>query len=509
MKLNLGCGEDIRDGYVNIDTIANKGVDLVCDITKRLPFEDGVCEEIIAQDILEHLTREQLIKTLGEISRILKVGGQLFVRIPNINAIFDQFAQDPDTRNLFLYGDTSQTGVWGAHKAGYTSKEFIILCRRNSLVIKGDPLQDSDTNFKFEFIKTDYEIKVKKILFINQTLGIGGAESFNNGLFNWLKKQNIKITAYTTNDRFNKMLGDAHKIPVILDIIGNWRGLFKAILLLPYGIWQYLKILFVDFDLIYMTGFVEKILITPMAKLMGKPVVWVEFGPLESVFKKFFGLPKFLYRLVSQMPDIVIMPTRNTYKANVAICQIPAAKIKIIPCAVEKPVNVKYHPEKNLVVCISRLEKGKGQDLLINAWPEVLKKFPNAKLRIIGEGSLDLKPCKNVVITGWVKDVWKELEKASVLVFPSVWPLEGFGLVMIEAMSLGIPIVALNLGTAREIIDESSGVLVDNLNEGIIAMLKKPINTGRKRYQRLYSWPVIGPQYLQAFKYAMAKKQIY
>src|SRR3989344_2509005 len=138
MKLNLGCGEDIRAGYVNIDAIARRGVNLVCDITKKLPYKNGVCEEIIAQDILEHLTREQLFATLSEISRILKVGGQLFVRIPNIDAIFDKFAGDPDTRNLFLYGDTSKTGIWGVHTVGYTPREFITLCRCNSLVTKGD-----------------------------------------------------------------------------------------------------------------------------------------------------------------------------------------------------------------------------------------------------------------------------------------------------------------------------------------------------------------------------------
>ena len=106
MKLNLGCGDDIRIGFINIDAIAGPGVDMVCDITGKLDFFDASIEEIVAQDILEHLTREQLSKTLAEISRILKVGGQLFVRIPNIDAIISKFEDDPDTRNLFLYGNS-------------------------------------------------------------------------------------------------------------------------------------------------------------------------------------------------------------------------------------------------------------------------------------------------------------------------------------------------------------------------------------------------------------------
>ncbi len=509
MKLNLGCGTDIRDGYLNVDVIKSMGVDVVCDISQKLPFKNNSIDEIIAQDILEHFTREQLIYTLREMSRVLKVESKLFIRIPNIDAIFDQFAQDSDTRNLFLYGDTSQTGIWGVHKAGYTKKVFVTLCKLNNFELL--KFNESDTNFEFEFKKINSDLKLSKILFINQTLGIGGAETFNKSLFDWLMRKNLIIKSYTTNDRFNKILGDSQKIPVVLDIIGDWKGLLKAFILLPYGLWIYANIFLrnLDCDVIYMTGFPEKIIITPLAYLFNKPVVWVEFGPLESVFNKFFGIPKFLYRLVSKLPDFVIMPTQNTYKQNVAVCHIPAAKIKIIPCAIEKPVNAKHKPEKNLVICISRLEKGKGQDLLIDAWPRVLEKFPDAKLKIIGEGSLNLKPCKNVVVTGWVDNIWKELQKASVLVFPSVWPLEGFGLVMIEAMSLNIPIVAFNQGPAREIIDKNSGILVDNLSDGIIAMLQAPVMEGAKRFNENYTFDIIGPKYLEIFKYAIATHSIF
>ena len=504
MKLNLGCGDDIRIGFINIDAIAGPGVDMVCDITGKLDFFDASIEEIVAQDILEHLTREQLSKTLAEISRILKVGGQLFVRIPNIDAIISKFEDDPDTRNLFLYGNSYKTGIWGVHKAGYTQKSFIVLCKLFSLNIKS--VVEVDTNFEFKFEKMVQEIKVNRVLFINQTLGIGGAETFNIGLFNWLKKQNIEILPYTTNDRFIKMLESTNKIPVVLDIIGNWRGLLKAIILLPYGTWQYSKLLFLDFDLIYMTGFVEKILITPVAKLVGKPVVWVEFGPLESVFNKFFGLPKFLYRLVSWMPDMVVMPTHHTFKHNVAISGIPTSKVKIIPCAIEiKNYPAKREKIKNYsVVCVSRLEKGKGQDLLIEAWPRVLAKYPKTKLKIIGEGSIKLPVSKNVEIMGYVEDSVKEIAKASVLVFPSKWELEGFGLVMLEAMSQGVPVVAFNQGTAPEIIDENSGILVDDLAYGIIEMLENPTTGGKKRFSQNFTFDIIGPRYLEVFKYALA-----
>ena len=147
------------------------------------------------------------------------------------------------------------------------------------------------------------------------------------------------------------------------------------------------------------------------------------------------------------------------------------------------------------MVCVSRLEKGKGQDLLIEAWPRVLEKYPNAKLKIIGEGSMILKSCRNVEVTGWIENAIKDIAKASVLVFPSRWELEGFGLVMLEAMSQNVPVVAYNSGTAREIVSEESGILVDDLAEGIIKMLEKPTTGGKKRFLENYTLDVIGPRY--------------
>ena len=105
---------------------------------------------------------------------------------------------------------------------------------------------------------------------------------------------------------------------------------------------------------------------------------------------------------------------------------------------------------------------------------------------------------------GYVEDSVKEIAKASVLVFPSKWELEGFGLVMLEAMSQGVPVVAFNQGTAPEIIDENSGILVDDLAEGIIKMLEHPTTGGMKRFKENYTFEVVGPKYLEAFKYAVA-----
>jgi len=81
MKINLGCGEDIRKGYVNIDKMKIKGVDLQCEIGKEtIPLEDNSCNEILASHIFEHIF--DLEKLLKELYRISKPGCIIKVRVP-------------------------------------------------------------------------------------------------------------------------------------------------------------------------------------------------------------------------------------------------------------------------------------------------------------------------------------------------------------------------------------------------------------------------------------------
>lgn len=505
MKINLGSGTDLRAGFVNVDARADVGADVVCDIGAKLPFKTETACEIVAQDVLEHLTLQQQKITLGEIHRVLEPAGKLIIRIPNVDAIWTKFEDDPDTRNLFLYGDTSTSGVWGAHKSGHTDKSFVVLC--TTLGFKVISQKNVDTNYEFEFERIA-KPEIKKILFVNQTLGIGGAESFNLGLISHLRQMGLIVETYVTNKRFAKMLGpDTKMIPVVLDVIGNWKGLVKAAVLWPYGLFVYWFIVWTnrDADVVFMTGYIEKILVTPMAYLVGLPVVWVEFAPMQTIFKKFFGLPKLLYRLVSWIPDYLIEPTQNTRQKNTNILHVSTGRTKVIPCGldIDAAKYAKIKPKKYKVCCVSRIEKGKGQDILMNAWPKVLAKFPTAQLYIVGEGDT-LPKTVGVHLTGRVPDALKYMAESEICVFPSVWALEGFGLVMLEAMALGRPVIAFNQGTAPEIID---AVLTtpDKLADSIIkilsdsALAKKLGAAGRLKYINNFTMGIVAPQYLHTF----------
>jgi glycosyltransferase involved in cell wall biosynthesis len=127
------------------------------------------------------------------------------------------------------------------------------------------------------------------------------------------------------------------------------------------------------------------------------------------------------------------------------------------------------------VLYVGGLTKHKGVHYLIEAFPYVLKKFPGARLNIVGDGSLrsylenraeqlGMKAC--VIFHGHSsKEVIKGLyQRANVVVVPSIW-MEAFGLVIIEAMASGSSVVGSKIGGISELIrDGETGYLTEPRN---------------------------------------------
>src|SRR4051794_7895478 len=65
-RLNLGCGFDIREGYLNVDVNDFHKPDLVCDITNLRDLPANYFDEVLAQDVLEHIPRLKTQDTLAE-----------------------------------------------------------------------------------------------------------------------------------------------------------------------------------------------------------------------------------------------------------------------------------------------------------------------------------------------------------------------------------------------------------------------------------------------------------
>ena len=94
LKLNLGCGRDIQEGFINLDKQELKGVDVVHDVEQfPYPFEDNSMDHINATMILEHICPKNFIPIMNECWRILQAGKTMFIGVPIAGAWLD--FQDP------------------------------------------------------------------------------------------------------------------------------------------------------------------------------------------------------------------------------------------------------------------------------------------------------------------------------------------------------------------------------------------------------------------------------
>ncbi|MES2010596.1 MAG: glycosyltransferase family 4 protein [Pseudomonadota bacterium] len=120
------------------------------------------------------------------------------------------------------------------------------------------------------------------------------------------------------------------------------------------------------------------------------------------------------------------------------------------------------------VLAVGRLVAAKGFDVLLRAWAEVAREAPDWQLRIVGEGEErarlealreTLGLAERVALPGALADVTPAYENASIFCLSSRY--EGFGLVLIEAMAFGLPIVSTDCETGpRELLEPDHDALV-------------------------------------------------
>jgi glycosyltransferase involved in cell wall biosynthesis len=115
-----------------------------------------------------------------------------------------------------------------------------------------------------------------------------------------------------------------------------------------------------------------------------------------------------------------------------------------------------------LVVCVGRLARAKGQDVLLRAWPSVRERVPDAALVLVGDGpdaeALRRRVSPGVELVGERDDVLDWLAAADVVVQPSRW--EAMSLALLEAMARGRSVVVTDVAGMPEILADVDGAIV-------------------------------------------------
>jgi glycosyltransferase involved in cell wall biosynthesis len=191
---------------------------------------------------------------------------------------------------------------------------------------------------------------------------------------------------------------------------------------------------------------------------------------------------KFVNQVLWRMADAGIAISNSIERFSIQVEGAPASKLHRIYYGLDtsiKPLDrntTRPALEKELglagdailVGMVCRLIEQKGVRYGLQAFQQIAAEFPTARLLIAGEGPLraELEACaaqagltKRVHFLGWRADVPALLSALDVLLAPSLW--EGFGLVLLEAMSQQTPVVASAVSAIPEVISSGdSGLLV-------------------------------------------------
>lgn len=218
----------------------------------------------------------------------------------------------------------------------------------------------------------------------------------------------------------------------------------------------------------------------------------------------------------------------------------PGEKIDVVP----NGVNLQRHhrsaeglatcrkqyaaPDRTIVFAVGRLVYEKGFHLLISAVPRILSEFPDTQFVIAGRGPEALQLAQqasrlgvadHVVFPGFITDEERDClyQLAACAVFPSLY--EPFGIVALEAMAMGCPVIVTEVGGLREVVRHGqTGITVypndaQSVALGVIETLRDPARAAARAQQaqevvyRDYNWDTIAAQTIAVYQRVVNERQ--
>jgi len=175
------------------------------------------------------------------------------------------------------------------------------------------------------------------------------------------------------------------------------------------------------------------------------------------------------------------------------------------------------------LLAVGRLVYQKGHEFLISAMTSVLTMFPRAKVVICGDGNLHkaleaqiarLRLVESVLLLGNRTDIDRFLSSANIFVLPSRW--EGLPVSLLEAMGMGLPVIATRVEGVEEVVQDGvQGLLVPPEDSAALAaalgeLIGQPelrqtmALAARKRIEESYTADIMCEKYLRVMLELMA-----
>jgi glycosyltransferase involved in cell wall biosynthesis len=281
-----------------------------------------------------------------------------------------------------------------------------------------------------------------------------------------------------------------------------------------------------EWDLIHAHWLIPQGLVALLARrLARRPVALVctsHGGDLFAMRGKVFRAIKRAVLRASSRVSVVSEAMRNAVLA----LGIAPEKVAVIPMGVDLRERFTPDPriprERNQLLFVGRLVEKKGVGLLLGALPRVLRAFPDTQLTIAGGGPLEaelrqlaasLHISDHVDFNGMVSqsDLPALYRRATLFVAPFLvadsGDQEGFGLVLVEAMGCGCPVICGEVPAVRDIVlDGNTGVLVNprnplDLTDAITGLLADPNRrdryaaNARRHCEGAFDWGTIAGRY--------------
>ena len=240
-------------------------------------------------------------------------------------------------------------------------------------------------------------------------------------------------------------------------------------------------------------SFVRQFAVTAYSRLLGVESVMQLHGPEVNDYIK-SRIKKWLFKIAIK-PSSKLGVLTGWWKL-----QLDNAKVNKDSYVIPNPLPMDWEeracsPRRDnevkddiVVLCVARLEKGKGVDDLIRAMAVLSSRY---KLVVAGIGSQllalqqlrdDLELTEKVDFLGWVSGKEKQelFDSSDIFCLPSRY--DSFGMGYLEAMSNGLPIVAFNWGPIADVVkDQRCGYLVDEYKPAALAAAIEKLSDVEKR----------------------------